>query len=630
MLLGSYPRLLVLALSLPEMSHALGLGNMRVESKLNEPLSAQIDIIGATPDELKAMSASVASPELFQRYNAERPAFLSSATLTVGTDASGKPVLNIQSADAFTEPLVEFLIDVRWGKQELVRDYSLLLDPPQVTPANTAPAAASSDDGTLPLAQPPAIEIPRILLASTAFSSAARAQLVLAADPVAVTTETQYRVIVHDTLRGIVLHLGARTEAEQQRMMLAIFQANQDAFAGNINRLHSGALITIPSAAEIQVFDSADVEREIRAQMSAWRRGGPASRRSVAPAEVAQFEPVVARAPVSQPAEVSAAFPAANTLDDQLQLLQRKLDETNRQLAIASARLSTMERRATQNVQVAATATAVQAKAAPGKTSFSALLWGLALLLGGLAYACRRFLSGRSLPRQPVRAEEPTIEVPVMPDMDSISVSAAPSVTEATDAYSVTESVPELVAPAAVADGGAPVDSESTDDESTMEMTQVVDINVDTVEEQVPGDGDEPDTVVLVTLESKAGEAHKTALDYNLSDLDGRPQHVEMPASLRDHAVVVERRKNVVDTLIAAIERDPTRNDLRMKLLETLHAAASTNLRAFKDVVRDVARNPGRLKAHEWEQVMAMGRQIAADDALFAEQAADDRVAKRA
>ena len=75
MLLGSYPRLLVLALSLPEMSHALGLGNMRVESRLNEPLSAQIDIIGATPDELKAIRASVASPELFQRYGPSVPHF---------------------------------------------------------------------------------------------------------------------------------------------------------------------------------------------------------------------------------------------------------------------------------------------------------------------------------------------------------------------------------------------------------------------------------------------------------------------------------------------------------------------------------------------------------------------------
>ena len=52
MQLRSYPQLLVLALSLPEISHALGLGTLRVESKLHAPLSAQIEILGATPDEL--------------------------------------------------------------------------------------------------------------------------------------------------------------------------------------------------------------------------------------------------------------------------------------------------------------------------------------------------------------------------------------------------------------------------------------------------------------------------------------------------------------------------------------------------------------------------------------------------
>ncbi|HEV7432644.1 MAG TPA: hypothetical protein VGN77_06340, partial [Steroidobacteraceae bacterium] len=86
----------------------------------------------------------------------------------------------------------------------------------------------------------------------------------------------------------------------------------------------------------------------------------------------------------------------------------------------------------------------------------------------------------------------------------------------------------------------------------------------------------------------------------------------------------------IVDTLMAAIKRDPTRDDLRMKLLETLYAAAATNLRAFKEVARDLSRHPERIKPDEWEQIMAMGRQIAADDALFAEPDADLHIAKRA
>ncbi len=102
---------------------------MRVDSRLNEPLSAQVDILGATPEELKTLSATLADADSFERYKLERPAVLTTAKLMVAFDALGRPVLNIHSSDAITEPLVDFLIDLRWGKQELLRDYTLLLDP---------------------------------------------------------------------------------------------------------------------------------------------------------------------------------------------------------------------------------------------------------------------------------------------------------------------------------------------------------------------------------------------------------------------------------------------------------------------------------------------------------------------
>ena len=104
---GPYPIVLILAMSLPGAARALGLGDIRVDSALNEPLSAQIDIVGATRDELAELTAKVANRDVFARYNADRPAFLSSATFKVGIDAQGRPVLNIRSGEAFTDPLVK-------------------------------------------------------------------------------------------------------------------------------------------------------------------------------------------------------------------------------------------------------------------------------------------------------------------------------------------------------------------------------------------------------------------------------------------------------------------------------------------------------------------------------------------
>jgi hypothetical protein len=126
-----------------------------------------------------------------------------------------------------------------------------------------------------------------------------------------------------------------------------------------------------------------------------------------------------------------------------------------------------------------------------------------------------------------------------------------------------------------------------------------------------------------------------TALAYNLFDLDADAdananatvQHVQMPSGLNDHPVVAERRTSIVDVLKAAIDKDPQRSDLRMKLLETYYSAAALNRRAFIDVVRMLSRDPDHLSPEEWEKVNMMGRQIAADDILFADASKDDDLA---
>jgi hypothetical protein len=108
-----------------------------------------------------------------------------------------------------------------------------------------------------------------------------------------------------------------------------------------------------------------------------------------------------------------------------------------------------------------------------------------------------------------------------------------------------------------------------------------------------------------------------TNLDYNLLDLDLTAQHVQMPSVLHERVVAKERRTNLVDVLKKAVEREPDRCDLRMKLLETYYAAAAANRQAFLDVVEKLARDRDRLGEGEWDKIAFMGKQIAADAALF-------------
>ena len=61
----------------PSMSWALGLGEIHLNSALNEPMRAEIDLIASSPDELTALRAELASREAFTRYGIDRPPFLS-------------------------------------------------------------------------------------------------------------------------------------------------------------------------------------------------------------------------------------------------------------------------------------------------------------------------------------------------------------------------------------------------------------------------------------------------------------------------------------------------------------------------------------------------------------------------
>ncbi len=64
-----------------------------------------------------------------------------------------------------------------------------------------------------------------------------------------------------------------------------------------------------------------------------------------------------------------------------------------------------------------------------------------------------------------------------------------------------------------------------------------------------------------------------------------------MGSALTEPKPFVERRKNPADVLRQAIEREPERSDLRLKLLELYYTAAAENRRAFLEATRQLAKN---------------------------------------
>jgi hypothetical protein len=164
----------------------------------------------------------------------------------------------------------------------------------------------------------------------------------------------------------------------------------------------------------------------------------------------------------------------------------------------------------------------------------------------------------------------------------------------------------------------------ATHDRATHDTARLETVAIDTSELDTAATHPDLNTAIMDTKTLEPAAINSTVLDYNLLDLDATAQHVHMPSELNDRVVIKERRTNIVDVLKMAIDRDPHRRDLRMKLLETYYSAASTNQRAFLDVVRKLGREREFLTADDWKKVVMMGREIAGDDILFAETPKDD------
>jgi len=139
-------RLLILIL-VPIVASALGLGDISLNSALNEPFSAEIPLESVQQADLEELTVELASADTFDRYGLDRPAFLSGIKFAVTENKNGQPVIRLSSSVPVAEPFVTMLLDVRWSSGRLLREYTVLLDPPlfeaNVVQAPATPAQSS-------------------------------------------------------------------------------------------------------------------------------------------------------------------------------------------------------------------------------------------------------------------------------------------------------------------------------------------------------------------------------------------------------------------------------------------------------------------------------------------------------
>ncbi|MBO9493972.1 FimV family protein [Thalassotalea sp. G20_0] len=272
-------------------SHALGLGEVKLYSALNQPLVAEIELMQVNDLTRNEILSNLASKTDFERAGVERPFILNNLRFTTKVGPDGKGLIKVTSDSPVHEPYLNFLVEVHWPSGRLLKEYTLLLDPPAFNGQTSAPvvkpASIPPHYGTNPVwDQPPRVNGNRINRNYTPSQEAIeyrdsiqrqQVQRVSsrrddASSDLPGSTPGTYRVNRNDSLWEIAEKVRPDSEVTVQQTMLAIQRGNPQAFIdNNINRLKSGQVLRIPGRNEMTRLTVREAVADVSRQNREWR-----------------------------------------------------------------------------------------------------------------------------------------------------------------------------------------------------------------------------------------------------------------------------------------------------------------------------------------------------------------------
>jgi pilus assembly protein FimV len=646
---------LVLAslMALPSAAFALGLGDIRLLSPLNAPLDAEIELVDVTPEEMQTLKAQIASRETFTRYGLDWPVFLSTVQVKTTRGADGRQVIKLKSTDTITEPFITLLVEVNWARGRLVREYTMLLDPPVYTPGQTpasnAPVAAPSagtgaregsiarESGAVPPSQDTSSISPNPPGEPSGAPAAPAAPRGAGSSPTAASGSTHV-VKRGETLSSIAASAsGSATNSPQTRSwMLAIYQANPPAFEKNMNLLRSGAVLRLPENSAVSAISPSEANGEIRRQYAAWR-SSTSDTGSSAAAEPGRLRLVTPNE--SGSVGTGGANPETKALQGRVKELEGQLNDSKRLLEMRNAELAQLQARLEGGPTKAPPAAApTPAPTPPAAAEAPPPAPAPAEQQPPAAQA-------EAPAAAPPPAEEPAPSAePTPPAADTTRAHRPPPTPAQAEGGGIFDTLKEYwwaIALLAVALAGffgmrawrsrrqsefddslgrlAVAGANSMDrgfaaggDTSPVRpLTAATDDGAFLVEESGTherprfGGGAAPAATSARHVSTDDTVSSDTAINLDQGD----------PLAEADFHMAYGLYDQAADLIRIAISREPNRRDLKLKLLEVFFVWG--NKEQFLHSARELADTRAQAAPGEWEKIIIMGKQLAPEDPLF-------------
>lgn len=269
------PFFAMMVMLIPVAGHALGLGNITMNSALNQPLDAEIELLSVQGGDLDGLAVRLGSEEDFQRVGADRVFFLTEIQFEVIRRENNTAFVKLTTSSVVNEPFLDFVVEARWPRGRILREFTVLVDPPVLSEeapapvqqpavmAPPAPAMAAAAQPSISSSVPPSVVPQR----QAPIRERAELTPVMRRDG-----EIYYGPVKHnDTLYKIAAKLRPSGVTVNQ-MMIALVLENPNAFYNdNINQLKAGHVLRVDDPSVISALSAAEAQGEVQRQHLEWQ-----------------------------------------------------------------------------------------------------------------------------------------------------------------------------------------------------------------------------------------------------------------------------------------------------------------------------------------------------------------------
>ncbi|WKJ89844.1 FimV/HubP family polar landmark protein [Methylomonas montana] len=614
--------LAVVSLLTPVSAQPLGIGEIELHSTLNQNLNAEIRLSVAAGENPADVSVKLAPPEKFDQAGVVWNYFLSKIKLEPVIQANGSIIVKVSSREALTEPFLDFLLEVSWPQGSMVREFTLLIDPPTAYNQPIIPVTETSRYSAEPIEQ---LERP-VRKSRPVPKRAVRAAPADGITPQTPTSGEFGPVQKSDTLWGIATQLGQEKNIPTQRMINALYKANPGAFSnGNMNALKEGVTLKIPESDAIlhpsskQARNEQKVERKPAKPETSQTEATSKPLELVAPTEskIAANAVITGQTksePATAPTTGAAADGTANQAGDGKDLeMQARIEKLEQQLGMMQQLLALKDQQ-------------------------------LASLQGKQAQTTAPTEPNQLAPQAPVVAEQPAPPpaTTAQPPASEAVVTPLPAPTpQPAPQPAPTPRVAPTPAPVVAQDEGLfSSDSyylisgglgagilgvlgwllwrkrkidERTNTESMFASASQIRLPDSESSLSVPiMDINNPDEYDVGTVGESSFISDFTPSDFDAFDTD---QNEVDPISEADVYLAYGRYQQAEELIRHAIAEQPNRDECKLKLLEIFYA--SENKDGFSSYAQELADAGKQTDKPFWKKITDMAKEIIPDSPLF-------------